>query len=93
MDINEINILLNIRNGNFAELKKLIVSMNLIPSLPKNQFDLLTERILKQLEKGSDYDQIKQIIENELIVTYGLYRQEFNSEKITDDIFDWWEKN
>lgn len=93
MDINEINILLNVRNGNFAELKKLIVSMNLIPSLPKNQFDLLTERILKQLEKGSDYDQIKQIIENELIVTYGLYRQEFNSEKITDNIFDWWKKN
>ncbi|SEW32487.1 hypothetical protein SAMN05421841_2301 [Chryseobacterium wanjuense] len=93
MDINEINVLLNKRNGNFAQLKKIIVSMNLIPALSKDQFDLLAEKILKQLENNSDYDKVKQIVENELTVTYGLCRQEFDSGKITDAFFDWWAKN
>lgn len=62
MDINEINALVNARNGNFAQLKKLIISMNLIPGLPKDQFDLLTERVLKQLENGSHYEKIRKTL-------------------------------
>lgn len=51
----------------------------------------LAEKVLQQLEKGADSQKIQGIIESELCVGYGLYRYEFNSEKITDDIMDWWE--
>lgn len=44
----DITILLNAHNGNFAQLNKLIVSMNLIPALSKSCFDPLTEKILQK---------------------------------------------
>ncbi|WP_431608806.1 hypothetical protein [Chryseobacterium sp. 'Rf worker isolate 10'] len=90
MDIND---WINERNGNFAQLKKLIVSMNLIPGLSKSNFDHLTEKLLQQLEKGADQDKLERIIETELCVSYGLYRYEFNSEELASEIFNWWENN
>ncbi|WP_126654053.1 hypothetical protein [Chryseobacterium aureum] len=84
---------INERNGNFAQLKKLIISTNLIPGLSKSSFDYLTEKLLQQLEKGADQEKLERIIETELCVSYGLYRSEFNSEELASEIFNWWVNN
>ncbi|MDH5034325.1 hypothetical protein [Chryseobacterium cucumeris] len=88
-----INDCINERNGNFAQLKKLIISMNLMPGLSKNSFNHLTEKLLQQLEKGADQEKLETIIETELGVTYGLYRSEFSAEDVARDILKWWENS
>lgn len=90
MDINTMNILINERKGYFANLKKLIVSMNLVRGLTKHEFDPLVERILQQLENGNTRKKINQIIQSDLSA-YGLFSYEFDSEKITNEIMYWWE--
>lgn len=91
MDKNYINILINEHRANSGQLKKLIISMNISPGMGKDFCAYLAEKTLQQLEKGADSQKIQGIIETELCVGYGLYRSEFNSEKITCDIMDWWE--
>ncbi|MCT2560851.1 hypothetical protein [Chryseobacterium herbae] len=91
MDINAINILINEHNTNFEQLKKLIISMNITSGMDKNFCAHFAEKVLQQLEKGADKPKIQCIIESELCVGYGLYREEFNSEKITNEIMYWWE--
>lgn len=71
MDIND---LINEHNKDFARLKKLIISMNLIPGISKRSFDPLIDKLLQQLEKGADKDKLKGIIETEFCVSYGLYK-------------------
>jgi len=85
------NILINEHRAHSEQLKKLIISMNISSGMDKNFCAYLAERVLQQLEKGADSQKIQGIIETELCVGYGLYRDEFNSERITDDIMDWWE--
>ncbi len=34
---------------------------------------------------------IQHIIENELCVNFGLFKAEFNTEKLTEEIMNWWE--
>ncbi|MDR2238503.1 MAG: hypothetical protein LBE92_20435 [Chryseobacterium sp.] len=91
MDKNYMNIIINERRGHLGQLKKLIISMNISPGMDKEFCAYLAERILRQLEKGVDSQKIQEIITYELCVGYGLYVYEFDSEKITDDIMDWWE--
>ena len=93
MNPKDLEILLNEHHANFAQLKKLIVSMDLMPSLSKGSFEPLTEKILQQLEKDIDFEKLKNAIEFELCVTYGLYIDEFNSEEITILIMDWWKNH
>lgn len=93
MDVNEINLLINERNNQIEQLNKLIHSMNLIVNAHKGTFRHLAEKLLQQLEKKTNTDKIKAIIESELCVTYGLFSNEFNSDKITIDIINWWENN
>ncbi|MCP1300157.1 hypothetical protein NK356_13345 [Chryseobacterium sp. S0630] len=88
-----INGWINERNGNFAQLKKLIISMNLMPCLSKNSFNHLTEKLLQELEKEAVQEKLENIIETELVVTYGLYRSEFIAEDIARDILKWWENS
>ena len=37
-------------------------------------------------------EKINRILQSELIVNYGLFSNEFNSEKLTNDIVSWWNK-
>ncbi|NIF06760.1 hypothetical protein F3J23_15035 [Chryseobacterium sp. Tr-659] len=90
MDIND---LINERHGNFTHLKKLIVSINLMPGISKSSFDHITEKLLQHLEKGVDKNKLKIVIETELCLTYGLYTYEFNSEELSETIFDWWKNH
>lgn len=85
------NIGLSDYNRNFTELKKLIYSMNLMAAFSKNILDPLTEKVLQQLEKEINFEKLKEIIEYELCVTYGLYLDEFNSEEIASAIMNWWD--
>ncbi|CAA7385718.1 hypothetical protein [Chryseobacterium fistulae] len=87
------DILMNEYNSNFNDLKKLIILMELVPDFSKSQFEILTEKILKLLESGAYSEKIKKIIENELIVNYGLYSDEFDAPTITNNIMKWWMDN
>lgn len=85
------NFIINEHNSRLILLNKFLYSMNLIASASKNSLMHFAEKLLQQLEKEAEYDKLKAIIEWELCVSYGLSLDEFNSEKITHDVFDWWE--
>ena len=75
------------------DLNKFFYSMNLIKSTDKNSFYKLADKILKHLETGSDENKLKNIIESELCVTYGLYSNEFDSEQLSNDVLKWWKNS
>lgn len=81
---------LNEFNGKFAELSKLIHSWNLIKGVSRNDFDKLTQKILSKLYEEQPEIKIKQLLESELCVTYGLYNSEFDSEQLTKEVMTWW---
>jgi hypothetical protein len=87
--MNEVDFL-NEFNGKFTELSKLIKSWNLIKVTSRSEFDTLTEKILNKLYEGQSEIKIKQIIESELCVTYGLYKTEFDSNQLTQEVMAWW---
>ena len=86
VDITEIQ---NEYKGNFSELRKIIKSWNLISG---NEFEFLNKRILDALYKNPEKLKIKRILESELITNYGLYSDEFNSDNLTEEIMNWWNK-
>ncbi|GAB0155959.1 hypothetical protein CHRYSEOSP005_12210 [Chryseobacterium sp. Alg-005] len=53
--------------------------MNLFKDISQSD-NWLSEKILIQLEKGINHEKMKLILESELIVRYGFFRHEFNSE-------------
>ncbi|MBI5373015.1 MAG: hypothetical protein HZA79_13415 [Sphingobacteriales bacterium] len=79
-------------NGKKAELSKLIKSWNLINMSSKDDFENLSEKILTNLSAGQTELKIKRIIESELCVTYGLFKTDFDAEKLTDEIMTWWDE-
>jgi hypothetical protein len=77
-------------NGKKAELSKLIKSWHLIDVSSKSDFGNLSEKILRNLSEGQTELKIKRIIESELCVTYGLFKTDFDAEKLTNEIMSWW---
>jgi len=82
--------LLNDFNGKLAVLSKLIKSWDLIQQSSTSKFDKLVEKILNNLYEGQSSVKIRRIIENELSITYGLYKTEFDADKLTNEIMAWW---
>ena len=82
--------LVNNFNGKKAELSKLIKSWNLIDGSSDIDFSRISEIILSNLLEGQTELKIIRIIESELCVTYGLFKTDFNSEKLTNEIMAWW---
>lgn len=81
---------LNEFDGKFTELSKLIYSWNLINGVSRNKFDKLTDKILSKLYEEQSEIKIKQLLESELCVTYGLYNSEFDSEQLAKEVITWW---
>lgn len=77
-------------NGKKSELSKLIKSWNLIEMNSNSDFGRLSEKILSTLSEGQTEIKIKRIIESELCVTYGLFKTDFDAEKLTNEIMTWW---
>ena len=77
-------------NGNLSELRKIINSFKLIPNAPQDEFDNLSHKLLRQLDKEVDKEKISKILASELIVTYGLYDSEFDNSDMANAIIDWW---
>lgn len=73
-----------------TELSKLIKSWGLIQVNSRNEFELLAKKILNNLSEGQPVIKVKRIIESELCVTYGLYSNEFDADKLANEIMDWW---
>lgn len=82
--------LLNDFNGRVTELSKLIKSWNLIQTTSKNEFDILAKQILNKLYDGQTGTLIKRFLESELCLTYGLYKPEFDSDRLTNEVMSWW---
>lgn len=78
--------------SDFSGLRKILNSWNFIPDAPIDEFDSLSNKILSHLYKNSDIEKIARIISSELTITYGLYTTEFDSEKLTEEVFEWWGK-
>ena len=79
-----------IYNGDFSQLRKIINSWNLISGSPEDEFDSLNNKILSELYKNADEEKIDRILQSELIVTYGLFNDEFDSEIFVNQIMNWW---
>ncbi|WP_298136935.1 hypothetical protein [Flavobacterium sp.] len=77
-------------DGELSELRKIINSWKLIKGSPNDEFDNLNHKILSQLYKNSDCDKIDRILQSELVVCYGLYKNEFDSEELVKEIMFWW---
>ncbi|WP_034670240.1 hypothetical protein [Chryseobacterium populi] len=86
------NTLINESSGNFTNLKKIINFLDMIPNASESQIDLVTHKILKHLENGALPEKIKGAIESELIITYGYYSFEFDVDRVTEEIMNWWER-
>jgi hypothetical protein len=78
--------------SDFSQLRKIVNSWNFIPDTPSDEFDSLTNKILSHLYKDFDFDKITKVLSNELTEYYGLFLSESDSQKLTKDIFEWWEK-
>ena len=74
----------------FSELRIIINSWNLMPSAPKGEFDSLNHKILSCLFNEKDFETIQNTLESELVINYGFFRNEIDSEKFTQEIIDWW---
>lgn len=79
-----------IYDGYFSQLRKIINSWNLISGSPDDEFDSLNNKILSQLYKNADAEKIDRILQSELISTYGLFSNEFDSEIFVNQIMKWW---
>ena len=79
-----------IYDGDFSQLRKIINSWNLISGSPDDEFDSLNNKILTQLYKNGDAEKIDRILQSELISTYGLFSNEFDSEIFVTQIMNWW---
>lgn len=79
-----------IYNGDFSQLRKIINSWNLISGSPDDEFDSLNNKILSELYKNPDAEKIDKILQSELVVTYGLFNNEFDSELFVNQIMNWW---
>jgi len=77
-------------DGDFSELRKIINSWNLISGSSNHEFDSLNNKILNQLYKNSEPEKIERILQSELIITYGLFSNEFDSKIFLDRIMNWW---
>lgn len=64
--------------------------MELIPNAPSDEFDKLNIKILRQLYKDVDSTKLDNIIRSELIINYGLFYNEFNSDILVSKIINWW---
>ena len=80
-------------NGNLSELRNIMKSFQLIPNAPIDEFDKLNHKILSHLDSGANEKKIGNILQSELIVTYGLYSTEFDETIIADAIVKWWNSN
>lgn len=72
------------------QLRKIINSWNLISGSPDDEFDSPNNKILSQLYKNADAEKIDRILQSELISTYGLFSNEFDSEIFVNQIMKWW---
>lgn len=77
-------------NGNLSELRKIISSFDLIPNASGDEFDKLNHKILRQLDKDVDREKIDRILKSELVITYGLFDNEFDTSLMVETIIDWW---
>ncbi|MDR2492138.1 MAG: hypothetical protein LBD25_01550 [Coriobacteriales bacterium] len=77
-------------DGSFLELRKLVQSHDLIL---EEGFDQLCAKLLNSLRVQPDEERVERIVRNELIVTYGLYSDEFDSKALAREIMSWWERN
>ncbi|KFE98227.1 hypothetical protein IX39_17725 [Chryseobacterium formosense] len=93
MSRNEINDIINQRKSSLSRLNKLFYTIDLFKGTNQNEYLRLSEKVLVQLEKGVDYNKMKEVLEYELVVGYGLFHSEFDSENIAKDILDLWEHN
>ena len=79
-----------IYDGDFSQLRKIINSLNLISGSPDDEFDSLNNKILSHLYKNEDAEKIDRILQSELVATYGLFSNEFDSDIFVDQIMNWW---
>lgn len=77
-------------NSDTSELSRLINSWNLISGSSNKTFLELAKKILNHLYSGQDELKIRRILQSELSLTFGLFSNEFDSEKFSKEIILWW---
>ena len=73
-----------------AELSIIIKSWNLPGIADSSDAFELSQKILRSLSAGESEEKIRRLLESELCVTYGLFKSDFNADKLTNDIMIWW---
>jgi len=78
--------------GKIKQLSQLIKLWNLVDVSFKRQFEEFSNKLLIVLGNGANSEKIKRIIESKPCVTFELYKNEFDSEILTNQIILWWDK-
>lgn len=63
MSRNEINDIINQRKSSLSRLNKLFHTIDLFKGTNQNEYHRLSEKVLVQLEKGVDYNKMKEVLE------------------------------
>ncbi len=70
-------------------LSKLIQNWNLIQFVSKSDLNEFSRKILNILNEDGNTEQLAGIIESELCVTFGLFKNEFDSNVLASQIVQW----
>ncbi|MCX6318896.1 MAG: hypothetical protein NTW29_16575 [Bacteroidetes bacterium] len=78
--------------GQQKELSKLIHNWILLHATSASEFNDISKKLLHSLYEGASFLKIMRIIESELVVTFGLYKTEFDAELLANQVMYWWER-
>ena len=88
--MNKINFR-KIYNSDFSQLRIIINSWEFYDFTSNDEFDSLNNKILSHLYKNADSEKLSRIIQSELNENYELIYDDLDAEKLTDEVFKWWQ--
>lgn len=77
-------------NSDFSQLRKIINSWELFDGASNDEFDALNNKILSHIYKYTDFEKLSRVISSELITNYGLFYDEFDAQKLAEEVLEWW---
>jgi hypothetical protein len=73
-------------------LNKVVLNWELIQGCSSDEFDSLTHKLIGHLTKGGEKEKIRNILESELVMRYGLSPTEVELEQFTIAVVEWWSR-
>ena len=73
----------------FSELKKIVITWNLLLGFDNSSYDDLVRKLLNHLY-SNNYEKIYGTINSELSITYGLMKDDIEIKDYESEVLQWW---